>query len=647
VEKTKKRRLERKWKKSGKQSDLDAYKEQRNKYNTMLNNLRSKHLSEKISKNRGNSRDMFRSLNSALHRKVSPPLPQHDNATILANEFSDFFDDKISKIRTKLDNDNPTFPNIPKAFSGSPLSSFRQMSKDEIKKILNNMSKSCKLDPLPLWLVKECIDEFLPFITNIINLSLTQGYVPDKLKHATIRPLQKKMGLELTKSNYRPVSNLPFLSKALEAAVILQLEEHINSNELSDTKQSAYKKNHSTETLLVRFKNDIMTSLDEGEVVMLVLLDLSAAFDTIDHKILLKRLQNTYGIESTALRWFEAYLKNRTQSVAINGEESSAKTLKYGVPQGSKLGPILFNTYIAPLSKVAEKHNVIDHKYADDEQLILSFKPKPQTNSEQAFRKMENCIKDVRKFLHQNKLSNNSEKTEFMLIGSKHNLNKVDTDSLKVNDISIKTADKVRNLGVILDKTMSMEPQVKNMCKKAFFNIRNIASIRKCLSIADTKTAVHALVTPHLDYGNSLLPGTNKSILDKLQIAQNASAQLIMRLKKHDRISHVRKELHWLPVKARIEFKILNMTWKALNDQAPQYIMSMLRRSSNNRSLGSNNQNLLEVPRSKTAHRDKALSTIAPKLWNTLPLALRNTEDNNTFRRMLKKHLFHNNYQNP
>jgi hypothetical protein len=590
---------------------------------------------------------MFKNLNKALHRKVSPPLPPSDSDAVLANEFGDFFEEKIEKIRTKLDTGNPVLPEIDNTFAHSPMNKFRLMTQDEIKKILSSMSKSCKLDPLPIWLVKECMDEFLPVITDIINLSLMQGTVPHRLKHAIVKPLLKKVGLELTKKNYRPVSNLSFLSKALEAAVIMQFEEHINKNNLADEKQSAYKKYHSTETLLVRVKNDIMTAMDNGEVVMLVLLDLSAAFDTIDHNILLKRLQYTYGIEGTALKWFESYLRNRTQSVIVNNTESSAKELKYGVPQGSKLGPILFNAYIAPLSKVAERYGIIDHKYADDEQLILSFKPGLQESNAQSVLKMERCIDEVRKFLYENKLSNNSDKTEFILIGSKHNLNKLHFDSLNVDGMAIKSADKVRNLGVILDKTMTMEPQVRNMCKKAFFNIRNIASIRKSLSKEDTKTAVHALVTPHLDYGNALLLNTNKKILNRLQVAQNSAARLIMRLKKHDRISHIRKELHWLPIDARIEYKVLNMTWKALNNESPNYITDLLTRTSNSRNLRSNNQNLLDEPRFKTMYGEKAFSVIAPKLWNKLPLDLRNEQTNNTFRSKLKTHLFHNNYQNP
>ena len=167
------------------------------------------------------------------------------------------------------------------------------------------------------------------------------------------------------------------------------------------------------------------------------------------------------------------------------------------------------------------------------------------------------------------------------------------------------------------------------------------------LSKKDTKTAVHALVTPHLDYGNALLYGVNKKFLDKLQIAQNSAARLVERLRKYDRITQVRKELHWLPVQARIKFKILNTTWKALHDESPKYIQDLLTHSVSDLNLRSNHQNLLKVPMSSTKYGERAFSCIAPLLWNSLPYHLRSVNKNEVFRNKLKTHLFHDSYLNP
>ena len=174
--KTKKRRLEKKWKRSKQQGDFEAFKEQRNKYNTILNNFRENHLSKLISNNKGNSCGMFKALNYALHRKVAPPLPPHDDDPELANRFMTFLmKKKISKIRAELDISSSMHSEETYTFNGSKFCKFREMTQKEEQIILNNMSKSCNLDPLPIWLAKECIDEFLKIVKNIINLSLSQG----------------------------------------------------------------------------------------------------------------------------------------------------------------------------------------------------------------------------------------------------------------------------------------------------------------------------------------------------------------------------------------------------------------------------------------------------------------------------------------
>jgi hypothetical protein len=171
-------------------------------------------------------------------------------------------------------------------------------------------------------------------LTRIVNLSLQFGDVPSALKHALITPLLKKLSLELISQNYRPVSNLSFLSKLIERTVATQLVDHLTKNELVDIFQSAYREGHSTETALLRVQNDILMEMEKKNVVLLVLLDLSAAFDTIDHEILLKRLATRCGIQGNALKWFRSYLKDRTQSVTIKSSNSKKEPLKYGVPQG-------------------------------------------------------------------------------------------------------------------------------------------------------------------------------------------------------------------------------------------------------------------------------------------------------------------------
>ena len=224
---------------------------------------------------------------------------------------------------------------------------------------------------MPTSLVIDCIDALLPIITKMINLSLETGLFADDWKCALVLPLLKKPGLDLLYKNYRPVSNLQYVSKLTEKVVFDQINTHMMTHSLYPEFQSAYRKNHSTETALVRVTNDILMKMNTQEVTLLVMLDLSAAFDTVNHNILLTRLNEELGICGLALEWFKSYLDKRGQRVSIDGSLSERFSLECGVPQGSCLGPLLFLIYASKLFRVVEDQLPHAHCYADDTQIYL------------------------------------------------------------------------------------------------------------------------------------------------------------------------------------------------------------------------------------------------------------------------------------
>ena len=241
-----------------------------------------------------------------------------------------------------------------KIFSPELLADFYPATENEIKKLIKESpSKSCSSDPIPTWLIKKCIDYLVPIITVVINLSLSSGNMPSNLKKAILIPLIKKACLDPEIFNhFRPISNLTYLSKLIEKVVATRLFDHMTTNGLHECLQSSYKKYHSTETALTCIHDDILRAVDEQQCVILLLLDLSAAFDTIDHDMLLSRLRKYIGLRDTALNWFRSYLSQRQQSVLINGVKSKTVPLSCGVPQGSVLGPILFTIYLLPLASL-------------------------------------------------------------------------------------------------------------------------------------------------------------------------------------------------------------------------------------------------------------------------------------------------------
>ena len=646
-EKKKRRRLERKWRKTRLQIDYNAFKTQRNKVNCMLNAFKVKYYSDLIKKNANNPRALFKIMNRALHRKEETPLPPHTSEVELATEFSNFFTDKIENIREYLDNTEVNnniekWKDVPKFHE--QFVEFKYLTEDEVKTIiLKSPNKYCQLDPIPTALLRECIDEILPLITKIINLSLKLGNMPKSLKQAIIKPLLKKLGLELIHKNYRPVSNLAFLSKLVERVVASQLVQHLIKNDLNDMFQSAYKQGHSTETALLRVQNDILMELDNGNVVLLVLLDLSAAFDTIDHEILLKRLSTRCGINGTVLKWFQSYLNDRTQAVNIGTTQSKPEPLKYGVPQGSVLGPLLFSIYNSPLGEIIKKHNISYHFYADDGQLYLSFSPMEELPQEEARTKLENCAKDVKAFLTTNKMKQNDDKTEFLIIGTPGQLKKVHFNKINICEAEVTSSDKARNLGVLFDKEMNLLSQVNSICKSGFYHVRNLSAIRNILDMNTAKTAAHAFVTSTLDYGNSLLYSLPKNKINKLQLVQNSVARVVIKAHKSERLSmtSVRRELHWLPVAARIEYKILILAWKAYHGIGPNYLIELLEKKPSLYSTRSLDQNLLQIPKTKLVkYGDRAFQKSAPLIWNKLTSELRKITVLNSFKSKLKTHLF-------
>ena len=229
--------------------------------------------------------------------------------------------------------------------------------------------------------MKLCFDELGPTIINIINFSLSEGIFPSSFKQAIVHPLLKKPLPDDDLNNFRPISNLNFISKILEKVVASRIQSHLLSNSLSSSFQSAYRMFHSTETTLLGIYNDLILAMDRGEVTSLILLDLSAAFDTVDHSILLHRLQHWFGLHGTSLDWFSSYLTSRSQAVFIQNSTSSFSNLSCGVPQGSVLGPFLFTLYTTALGSVISKNSIKYHLYADDTQLYISFTPSNSTSS--------------------------------------------------------------------------------------------------------------------------------------------------------------------------------------------------------------------------------------------------------------------------
>ncbi|KAF7246017.1 putative RNA-directed DNA polymerase from transposon BS [Varanus komodoensis] len=490
------------------------------------------------------------------------------------DDFAKHFREKIAQICHELDStiesdftgELPSTPSSPQL-----MDEFQLLRPDDVDKVLGQVHPTtCLLDPCPSWLLKKAKDGIGTWILEVVNASLRDSRVPSPLKEALVRPVLKKAFLDPeVATNYRPVANIPFLGKVLERVVAGQLQALLDETDYLDPFQSGFRPGYSTESALVALYDDLCREKDRGSASLLALLDLSVAFDTINHGILLDRLVGL-GVGGTALRWFCSYLNGRFQKVVLGDYGSAPWQLCHGVPRGSILSPLLFNFYMKPLGEVIRRCGLRTHQYADDTQLYLSF----STNPGEAVAVLNRCLAEVMGWMRANKLKLNPDKTEVLLVGGS-GLGMGDL-GLVLNGVALPLRDRVRSLGVLLDPELSLEAQVTAVARSAFLQLRLIHQLHPFLENDCLATVTHALVTCRLDFCNALCVGLPLKTVQILQLVQNRAARLLTGTGHCSHITPVLRQLHWLPIEVRAQFKVLVMTYKALNGMGPGYLKERL-----------------------------------------------------------------------
>ena len=290
--------------------------------------------------------------------------------------------------------------------------------------------------------------------------SLLSGEFPEEWKGAVIKPLLKKKGLPLELQNYRPVSNLTFLSKILEKAALNQINHHIEANNFLPAYQSAYRKHHGVETAMIKMYNDLLETIDQNHVTIVVMIDLSAAFDTIDIPILIQILQDEFGIHSTPLKWIQSYLTNKTMKVLVDQSVSDTEPLRFGVPQGSCAGPVIFTLYISALNRVVQKYPEDLYGYADDHKIAFKIQAGNSQNETTILQQLDNCLNDIIRWMTSFKLKMNQSKTEIIMYGTRQQLAKLNITSVNVGGCDVKCVGHVRDLGVIMTNTLNFDRHI-------------------------------------------------------------------------------------------------------------------------------------------------------------------------------------------
>ena len=640
-----KRKAERRFRKTGSIQDKLSYNQALRNVSKVVKIEQNKFFSEKLAKSKGKAKETYNIINYLLNKTTQKIIPDGDIKTI-ANNFAVFFFDKVNDIRNNINKQvhttisNNSFQCILKhQHVDQRLTNFKEMSADEFSIILSSVNKKySSLDDIPTTLIPSVITASSNFLLELVNKSLSDGSFPDCLKVSHITPTIKDKNLDKNiLAHFRPLNDVSIVSKTIEKSALLQLDNHLEENNLVMQEQSAYKKYHSCETAIAKIYDDVLRNLDSKTSVVIVFLDYSAAFDSIDQDIMLEKLQNRFGIDGVALKWFHSFLKNRKFQVKIDDHLSDSKPLLYGVPQGSVIGPRMFTLYTQEVKEIVQRHGLKFHAFADDLQIYFPYTGKPSE-----LLSINSCLKEIKSWSEKNFLQLNKKKTKVINITVRSFDYKISRINLLDEDILVEKV--VKNLGYFIDDELSMSKQVTSICRKGFGMLRNLWRISPRLnSIELKKQLVHSCILSRIDYCNSVYCDLPEKQIKRLQKLMNCSVRYIFNIRNYKiPITNFTKKCHLLPVKLRINFKICLLVYKCLNSEAPEYLSELLFMKNSLPSLRvSEDKTLLEYRRLfNQNYKSRSFSSTAPKYWNEIPRYIRESSSTEVFKGKLKTFLF-------
>ena len=433
-------------------------------------------------------------------------------------------------------------------------------------------SKACGPNSIPSRILDDVSDKLIEPLTEIVNMSLKEGVFPTLNKEARVCPTFKK-GDRFQCENYRPISLLSNISKIFERVVYNRIEEFLTSTKQLYPLQFGFRKNFSTNHALLSIVEQVREAMDSKMYSCGVFIDLEKAFDTVNHEILLQKL-NYYGIRGIGNAWLSSYLSGRNQTVRINGETSSNRAITCGVPQGSILGPLLFLIYINDMHLAVRKSTI--YHFADDTNLLFSCK------SVKELRKtMNNDLKCLYEWLCANRLSLNTKKTEFIIFTAPRSCCN-ERVTLTLNRTKLYESSKIKYLGLILDNKLNWKAHVNELAKKLSRSIGLIAKIRPFCTLNVLRSLYFSLFNSHLSYGLSVWGGSiSEILLSRLKTLQNRTLRIIFSSTRDNPVScaEIRKTIRILTIEDQMKVQISSLMWDYDHNLLPENLSHYFKRS--------------------------------------------------------------------
>jgi len=619
-----------------------------NKLKSLLRKAEKDYYAEKIHQCKNDCKNTWKIINQLLNKKSQIAVPSSEfnlNGKILSEEqliadnFNDYFVSIGKNLAEKIPESKISFLNYMPKNSIKNSCALYLTTASEIIKIVSDMknSESAGYDEISINLIKKCIDCIAEPLSLIFNSCLSEGLFPDSLKTAKVCPVFKS-GSKMEFTNYRPISVLASFSKLLEKVIATRLLSFIDKHNILSHSQYGFRKNHSSYMALMSLFDKVSEAVDKNEFCVGIFIDLSKAFDTLDHNILTKKL-DVYGIRGSANLILKSYLSNRQQYVLHKNSQSSLKPICCGVPQGSILGPLLFLLYINDMASVSRFMHFL--LFADDTNMFYSnsdiWKLMQIINSE---------LDILADWFRANRLSLNINKTNFMMFGYKKvpisNANTPKEFYLTIDNERIKQVEFTKFLGVIIDQKFTWQRHISYVSLKVSKSLYALRQVKFKLPRETLLALYYSLVYSHLTYCNMIWGCASPTVLQELLLLQKRAIRIINKSSYLSHTSPIFKELQVLKLPDINLYSTVQFIYKHRHNYLPLVCNHFL--TTNDLTVNSSYsfRSISEyiIPFSRTCLRAKCINVRGPKQWSNIPIAVRNAETLSMFKTSFLNFIF-------
>ena len=636
------RQMRDKYKKQGLWAE---YKYWRNRTTYLIDDSKRKYYSD-IVKDSRDPKVLWKCIHSLNPSKPVKPCElvteNNDKVTdpkVVANTFNEFFTSCVQNLRSNNDYPSPEY-NILTDFVKKRLPQNKEFIIPPVRldELLHDIlkldaNKSTGTDNISPRILKISAPFISSSLTYIFNRIIDSGTFPTLLKNAKVLPAYKA-GDKCFPTNYRPISVLPTVSKLIEKHVARHMYEYLSDFNLLHPAQSGFRPFHSCQTALVNLTDKWLQEMNNGNLNVAIFLDLRKAFDVVDHHIMCKKLK-IYGFHENVITFFSSYLNERTQQVQIGSIHSDKMNIKYGVPQGSILGPLLFILYINDLPLCIK--NCKTDMYADDSTIHISGKMLDDVQT-----KAQSDLVMVEKWCNNNGMFINCEKTKCMLIGTRQKLSSIGSEiHLKIHDTLLQCSSSEKLLGVKIDPLLSWTSQIDQVCSKISSRLFLLTKIKKFLNLDARKLYYSGYILPLIDYCCVIWGNCNAGDLNRILKLQKRAARIILDTDPLSPSLPLFKKLGWMTVYDRIKYHKSLLVYKSLKKETPSYLIDKFSYISdrNPYSLRDAANGDLVVPKPKTELYKKSFAYSGSVIWNKLPNLIRNSSSVKSFKDNMMKNI--------